>query len=266
MLFADRLVVVRGGGDLGTGAVYRLHTAGFPVVVLELAEPLAIRREVAVSTAVDTGAAEVDGMAARLVSSVAEATAVATTGVIAVLVAPELPPGLVPYAIVDARLAKQPLDTRRGQASVVVGLGPGFIAARDCDAVVETRRGHDLGRVLWSGRAAADTGVPGTVGGESARRVVRAPLTGSVDWEVAIGDRVEAGAALGRVNGATVSTEIPGVVRGLIAPGRTVAAGIKIADIDPRADAAACFSISDKALAVGGGVVEAVLTLLGTTG
>jgi xanthine dehydrogenase accessory factor len=263
MLFADRLVVVRGGGDMGTGAVFRLHKAGFPVVVLELAEPLSIRREVAVSTAVDTGAMAVDGMVARLVASAGEAVAVAATGVIAVLVAPELPPDLAPYAIVDARLAKQPLDTRRGRAPVVVGLGPGLTAGLECDAVVETQRGHDLGRVLWSGRAAPNTGVPGTVGGESARRVVRAPEAGSVGWEVAIGDRVEAGATLGLLNAVAVHSEISGVVRGLIAPGRTVAAGTKIADIDPRADRLACFSISDKALAVGGGVVEAVLTSIG---
>ena len=262
MLFADRPVVLRGGGDLGTGAAFRLHKAGFPVVVLELPEPLAIRRTVAVSTAIDTGEIEVDGMAARRAGSIEHATEMAVAGTVAVLVAPEIPAGLERYAVVDARLAKQPLDTSRAQAPVVVGLGPGFTAGSDCHAVVETQRGHDLGRVLWSGRAAPNTGVPGVVGGESARRVIRASQSGAVEWDVSIGTPVAAGAVLGRVNGTPVRTEISGVVRGLIAGGRTVAAGTKIADVDPRAHRSACFSISDKALAIGGGVVEAVLTSL----
>ena len=266
MLFADRLVVVRGGGDLGTGAVFRLHRAGFPIVVLELPEPLAIRRTVAVSTAVDTGAIEVEGMLARRAGSIDQATDLAATGTVAVLVSPEIPARLGPYAVVDARLAKQALDTTRDQAPVVVGLGPGLTAGSDCHAVVETQRGHDLGRVLWSGSALPNTGVPGMVGGESARRVIRAARPGPVEWDVSIGVRVEADAVLGRVNGTPIHTEIAGVVRGLIADGRVVAAGTKIADVDPRADRSACFSISDKALAIGGGVVEAVLTPLSSSG
>ena len=266
MQFADRLVVVRGGGDLGTGAVFRLHKAGFPIVVLELPEPLAIRRTVAVSTAVDVGTIEVDGMFARRAESVEQATEIAAGGSVAVLVSPTIPAELEPYAVVDARLAKQPLDTARSQAPVVIGLGPGFTAGSECHAVVETQRGHDLGRVLWSGGAAPDTGVPGIVGGESARRVIRAPEAGSVEWEVEIGHPVEAGAVLGRVNDRPIQSEIGGVVRGLIAGGRTVATGTKIADVDPRADRSACFSISDKALAVGGGVLEAVLTPLSIIG
>lgn len=266
MLFADRLVVVRGGGDLGTGAVFRLRRAGFPVVVLELPAPLAIRRAVAVSSAVDDGRVEVEGMVAERAAESAEATERAASGVVPVLVSEELPAVLRPYAVVDARLAKRPLDTRRDQAPVVVALGPGFTAGTDCHAIVETKRGHDLGRVLWEGSAAPDTGVPGTVGGEASRRVIRAPVAGTVAWTSTIGDRVEPGILLGSVGEVPVATEIGGVVRGLIAPGRRVAAGVKIADVDPRAERAACFSISDKALAVGGGVVEAVLTALNRSG
>ena len=266
MRFADRPVVLRGGGDLGTGAAFRLHKAGFPVVVLELAEPLAIRRTVAVSTAIDSGHIEVDGMVARRADSVEGAIEMAESATVAVLVSPEIPAGLEPYAVVDARLAKQPLDTDRAQAPVVVGLGPGFIAGSHCHAVVETQRGHDLGRVLWSGTAAPNTGVPGAIGGESARRVIRASEPGMVEWDVSIGTQVTAGAVLGRVSGTPIPTEITGVVRGLIADRRTVVAGTKIADVDPRADRSACFSISDKALAIGGGVVEAVLTPLSVIG
>lgn len=262
MLFVDRLVVVRGGGDLGTGVVVRLRRAGFPVAVLELAEPLAIRRTVAVSSAVDVGRIEVEGTVAQAVGTVGEAVALASSGVVPVLISETLPGGLSRYAVVDARLAKRPLDTRPDQAELVVGLGPGFTAGANCHAVVETKRGHDLGRVLWQGSAAPDTGVPGTVGGETSRRVLRAPIDGVVAWARDIGDRVESGDLLGTVGEEQVRTEITGVVRGLIAPGRVVDAGRKIADVDPRADRAACFTISDKSLAVGGGVVEAVLTAI----
>lgn len=266
MLFPDRLVVVRGGGDLGTGAVFRLSRAGFPVVVLELAEPLAIRRAVAVSTAIDEGETTVEGVVARRVESAADAMELARSGIVPVVASDVLPTEGTIFAVVDARLAKKPLDTRADQAPVVVGLGPGFVVGEHCHAIVETQRGHDLGRVLWAGSAAPDTGTPGTVGNESSRRVIRAPISGPVAWDRAIGDGVEAGEILGSVSGEPVSTDIAGVVRGLIAPGRVVAAGTKIADVDPRADRSACFTISDKSLAVGGGVLEAVMTAMSRDG
>ncbi|MBT8217167.1 MAG: EF2563 family selenium-dependent molybdenum hydroxylase system protein [Acidimicrobiia bacterium] len=259
MLFGDHLVIVRGGGDLGTGVVYRLHRAGFPVVVLELAEPLTIRRTVAVSSAVADASITVEGMIARRVDSVADARALARTGEVAVLVSPALPPGADPAAVVDARLAKRNLDTTLEDAAFVVGLGPGFTAGTNCHAVVETARGHRLGRVLHHGSAAPNTGRPGSLGGATAERVVRAPGDGVVQWDVAIGDLVEPGRQLGHIAGEPIVSGIGGVVRGLIAEGMTVPAGLKIADIDPRGDPSACFEISDKALAVGGGVLEAVL-------
>lgn len=263
MLFRDHLVVIRGGGDLGTGAAFRLHEAGFPVVVLELAEPLAIRRAVAVSSALEAGEVIVEGLQARRADAPQEAAEIARAGPVAVLVSPGLPEGLdTRLAVVDARLAKRNLDTSIDQAPVVVGLGPGFTAGVDCHAVVETMRGHHLGRVFWAGSAAADTGEPGTLGGASGRRVVRVPHGGTVQWLVAIGDTVEAGQVIGQVAGTQITAGIGGVVRGLIAPGRDVVEGTKVADIDPRGDASACFEISDKALAVGGGVLAAVLTHL----
>jgi len=265
MLFGDQLIIVRGGGDLGTGVVSRLHRAGFPVVVLEIAEPLAIRRAVSFASAVDEGAITVEGTEAKLTDSVADALESARPGTVAVMVSPELPPELRGLAVVDARLAKRNIDTGIEQAPLVVGLGPGFTAGHDCHAVVETARGPHLGRVLWEGPALADTGVPGVVGGESSRRVIRATTAGRVRWSAQIGDIVEAGQLLGHIEDEPVTSAIGGVVRGLIAEGRAVSTALKIADIDPRAEVAACFEISDKALAVGGGVLEAILTHLNQT-
>ena len=263
MLFAAHLVVLRGGGDLGTGVAYRLHRAGFPVVVLELAQPLTIRRTVAVSTAVREGEITVEGMPARLAASEAEAADTATGGTVAVLVEEGIPEFPRPLSVlVDARLAKRNVGTTIDLAPLVVGLGPGFSAGRDCDAVVETKRGHRLGRVIWEGAPAPDTGIPGEVGGQSANRVIRAPAAGAVRWSVEIGDAVVAGQVIGRVGEAAVEASIGGVVRGLIADGYPAEPGLKLADIDSRGDAAVTLEISDKALAVGGGVLEAVLTWL----
>jgi xanthine dehydrogenase accessory factor len=263
MLFADHLIVLRGGGDLGTGVTYRLHLAGFPVVVLELAQPLTIRRTVAVSTAVQQDEITVEGMPARLTASEAEAADTAAAGTVAVLVEEGMPefPGPV-SVLVDARLAKRNVGTTIELAPLVVGLGPGFSAGRDCHAVVETKRGHHLGRVIWEGAAAPDTGIPGEVGGQSADRVIRAPVAGAARWSVEIGDSVAAGQVIGRVGEAAIEASIGGVVRGLIADGYPAEPGLKLADIDPRGDAAVTLEISDKALAVGGGVLEAVLTWL----
>lgn len=263
MLFGSHLVVVRGGGDLATGAVYRLHRAGFPIVVLELALPLTIRRTVSVSSAVTEGAFRVEGLTAVRVEMPKKAVEVAASGRIPVLVSPTLPRfPQRPSVIVDARLAKRNIDTTIEDARFVIGLGPGFIAGLDCHAVVETMRGHRLGRVIEEGSAVENTGMPGLIGGSSEGRVLRAVRSGSLVWQVAIGDQVDADQQLGVVDGTPVKTTIAGVVRGLLAEG-VVSPGLKIADIDPRSDDNACFEISDKSLAVGGGVLEAVLAWLG---
>ena len=257
----ENLVVVRGGGDLGTGTAWRLSRAGFPVVVLEIPRPLTVRRTVAFSTAVTEGSIVVENVEAVLVDTPNDAIG-ATAGAVAVLVSETIPHFPTPVSIVvDARLAKKPLDTTRGMAPFVVGLGPGFVAGDNCDAVVETNRGHHLGRVLWEGAAEADTGVPGPVGGESSGRVVRAAADGSVEWDVEIGELVTAQQTLGRIDEGSVAAPIAGVVRGLIAPG-PVRNGLKIGDIDPRAHLSTWFEISDKSLSVAGGVLEAVMTWL----
>lgn len=262
MLFGDRLVVLRGGGDLATGVAFRLHRAGFPVIILELAKPLTVRRPVAFSTAVDADRVSVEGITGLRVDTLEAAIRTARDGVVPVLVSPSLPE-VAASVVVDARMAKRRDDTTIGDAPLVVALGPGFTAGIDCDAVVETMRGPRLGRVIWQGAAAANTGVPGMLGGRSRQRVLRTEIGGTVGWKVAIGDLVQAGRDLGTVDGEPIVATVDGVVRGLIAPGREVAPGVKIGDIDPRGDLAACFEISDKALAVGGGVVEAVFTWLG---
>jgi xanthine dehydrogenase accessory factor len=162
-------------------------------------------------------------------------------------------------------MAKRNLGTDMSQAPLVIALGPGFDAGVNCHAVIETQRGHDLGRVIWSGSAHADTGIPGAVNGRDVNRVLRAPAAGRVEWLREIGDLVTTGELLGTVAGNVVPSPFDGVVRGLIASGSEVTAGLKIGDVDPRAERRACFTISDKALAVGGGVLEAILTWMNRT-
>lgn len=256
-------VVVKGGGDLGTGVAWRLHRCGFRVLVTETARPTVIRRAVAFASAVYEGAVVVDGVTARLVEDDAGIAAAWTAGEIPVLVDPEgaVVQRLQPDVVVDAILAKRNLGARITDAPVVVALGPGFTAGVDCHAVVETNRGHDLGRVLLEGSAEPNTGVPGPVGGESARRVLRAPAEGVFRAACAIGDHIQTGEAAAYVNDAPVRSRLDGVVRGLLHDGLPAHSGMKVGDVDPRGVAAHCFTISDKALALGGGVVEAILYL-----
>ena len=258
------LVVVRGGGDLGSGVVWRLRRVGFPVVVLELERPLTVRRTVAFSSAVTEGAVAIDGIEGIRVDSATSALDVAQAGSVGVMVAPDIPTFPVPLSVlVDARLAKRKLDTTRDQAPLVVALGPGFDAGMDCDVVVETMRGHRLGRVMWEGPAAANTGVPGEIGGTSTERVLRAGRDGALRWDVTFGDIVEQEQVVGWIDDEAVRAQISGTVRGLLLPGH-VTAGLKIGDIDPRFDPASIHQISDKALSIGGGVLEAVLVWLGS--
>ena len=253
--------MLRGGGDLATGVAWQLTRQGWPVVVLELSDPLAVRRTVSLSTAVTEGEIIVQAMRGVLVESPDEALATAPSGDVAVLVAQELAQlgSIRPDVVVDARMAKRNIDTSIDDAESVVALGPGFTAGVDCHAVVETMRGPDLGRVLRSGSAQPDTGQPAEIAGRTSERVLRAPVAGPVSWEVAIGDVVSEGQQLGRVGRVAVRAPFDGVVRGAIRDGMGVRAGLKISDVDPRGDRSACWEISDKALAVGGGVLEAVL-------
>jgi xanthine dehydrogenase accessory factor len=263
------LVVVRGAGDLATGCILRLVRAGFKVAVLETARPSAIRRTVCLSEAMYEGTAEVEDIRAVRVGSLEELRAALARpgGPVPLLDDPAagVLAQLQPLALVDAIIAKRNLGTRIGMAEVVVALGPGFEAGVDADAVVETNRGHDLGRVLLRGRAEPDTGTPGLVAGLGRERVLHAPVAGVVENLKRIGDLVKAGEpvlALAGPAGRTVLAGVcDGMLWGLIRPGYQAQAGLKVADIDPRGRREHCFTVSDKALAVAGGVLEAILGL-----
>jgi xanthine dehydrogenase accessory factor len=281
------LALIRGGGDLGTGVALRLHRAGWRVVIIELAQPLVIRRTVAFASAVFDGSIEVEGTVGRSVSPDQLAASWAD-GEIPVIVDPDRTrtAQLDPLAVIDAIMAKFNTGTRIGDAPIVVALGPGFTAGVDCHAVVETQRGHHLGRVYYRGAAQPDSGTPGSVGGQDAQRVVRAPVDGIFYAQRKIGDRLTAGEPIGRLvavdgspaasaagrpaaidpapslPGIVVKTSIAGILRGVLRDGLRIAARTKIADVDPRGAAEYCFTVSDKSWAVGGGALEAVLYLM----
>lgn len=260
----EHLVIVKGAGDLASGVAYRLFRSGFPVIMTELPQPTVVRRTVAFAQAVFDGCTAVEGVSARLVRTAHEALAVAGARDVAVLVDPEAAcvAELRPAVLVDGIMAKRNTGTRCDDAPVVVGLGPGFRAGADVHAVVETDRGHRLGRVILCGEAEPDTGVPAVIGGHGADRVLRAPAGGIFRGLRDIGDRVTAGEVLGHVDGAAIPGPFDGYLRGLIHTGVPVRKGMKVGDVDPRATREHCFTISDKALAIGGGVLEAVLFLL----
>ena len=263
-LVRGSLVAVRGAGDLGTGCIVRLVRSGFRVVALEFARPTAIRRTVSLSEAMYDGNACVEGVGAVRCERVPRTWAPGDP--VPLLEDPEcrsLATGeFSPVALVDAIVAKRNLGTSLGMAPVVVALGPGFTAGVDAHAVVETNRGHDLGRVILRGSAEADTGVPGLVGGKGRERVIRAPVAGAVTPLCAIGDLVKAGEPVLSIQGVEVHAAVGGVVRGLIRAGFEVPVGFKVADVDPRCVREACFSVSDKARAIAGGVLEAILMLV----
>lgn len=257
------LVLIRGGGDLSTGVAFRLWRAGFDVVVTEVAEPLAVRRLVALAEAVYAGEAEIEGeLKGVRIDNASEARSVLRSGRIPVLVDPDLScrEVLQPVAVVDGRMRKRPPEGAWAASPIVIGLGPGFTAGRDCHAVVETNRGHHMGRVYWKGQAEADTGIPETVGGHDVDRVLRAPCDGILTAEVHLAEPVKAGSHLARVGDGLVTAPFDGVLRGMVHDGVHVSGGMKIGDLDPRGVPDFCRQISDKSLAVGGGVLEALLT------
>jgi xanthine dehydrogenase accessory factor len=256
------VVVVKGGGDLASGVIARLVRIGRPVIVTELPQPTFVRRTVSFGAAIYEGEIIIEELAARRVSSPDEALATLAAGAIPVLADPDgaVIRRLHPGAVVDAIMAKYSTGTTLEDAPQVIALGPGFTAGVDCHAVVETNRGHNLGRVLWQGGAEPNTGVPGEIGGKSRERVLRAPAAGHLMPQVEIGATVTAGTVIATVAGKAVTAPFSGVLRGLLHPAVAVTAGMKIGDLDPRAAPIHCFTISDKALAIGGGVVEALLT------
>ena len=260
-------IIVRGGGDLATGTIHRLWAAGFPVLVLETDHPAAIRRQVAICEAVYEGSTMVEGMEAVLIKDTAEAKKVIDTGKVPLIVDPDGASitALKPDVVVDAILAKKNLGTNRSMAPLTIGLGPGFTAGEDVDIVIETMRGHNLGRIIREGSAIPNTGIPGNIGGFAAERVIHAGEKGILYNVHKIGDIVEQGEKIAYIVNEdenvrySVTATIPGIIRGLIRDGYPVTKGFKIADIDPRkSELSNCFTISDKARCIAGSVLEAV--------
>jgi xanthine dehydrogenase accessory factor len=249
---------------MATGVAVRLYRANFKrILILETDSPLAVRRQVSFCEAIHENSMTVEGIEAVRILGLDEIYAAWGAGRIAVLVDPaaESVKNCRPDVLIDAILAKRNLGTAITAAPLVITLGPGFRAGVDCHIVVETNRGHDLGRLISSGSAEANTGIPGSIAGHSKERVLRAPADGVFITDRRIGDLVQSGDTIGQVGCITVSAQIGGILRGLIRPGRSVRKGLKIGDIDPRGEAAYCSTVSEKARALGGAVLEAILSV-----
>ena len=255
------LALIRGAGDLATGIALRLWRSGIRVVLTGLERPTAIRRTVAFSEAIVYGETTVEDVTARPAANADEARALLAQGIVPVLADPGCAcrEALAPDALVDAILAKRNLGTRITDAPVVVGVGPGFTVGIDCHAAVETMRGHTLGRALYTGSPLPNTGIPGLIGGRSGERVLRAPADGIFEPRMEIGQLVQEGEIAATVNGKPMRCTLTGCLRGLLQGGLQVHEGMKCGDIDPRGQQANCFTASDKATAIGGGVLEALL-------
>lgn len=262
------LVIVKGAGDLATGTAYRLFKCGLEVIMTEINNPLVVRRTVAFAEAVYSEIVTVEGITARHAETIEHAVEILKKKTIPVLVDPAavVVGTLRPMVVVDAIMAKHNLSTKITDAPLVIGLGPGFTAGMDVDAVVETCRGHRLGRAIYKGSAAPNSGVPGEIMGYTKERLLCAPADGVVKPVCYIGEQVEKGDVVARVGENPIVAEIHGIIRGMIKSGTWVTGGTKIGDIDPRCNQTECFSISDKALAVGGGVVEVVFNYLSERG
>ena len=261
----NEFIIVRGGGDLATGTIHKLWGAGFSVIVLETNYPSAIRRQVAVSEAVYEGTVTVEGLTAQKAESLEQMNEILKAGNVPVVIDPEGKwiEELKPMAVVDAILAKKNLGTNRSMAPLTIALGPGFVAGEDVDCVIETMRGHNLGRIIRRGTAVPNTGIPGNVGGFTKERVIHAQTGGILYNRHQIGDYVQQNEEIAVIAGVDgeypVRATISGLLRGLIRDGFPVTQGFKIADIDPRKEEYDnCFTISDKARCIAGGVLEAV--------
>jgi len=256
------VILIKGAGEMATGVASRLFRANFRnILMLETAAPLAIRRRVSFCEAIHEHTMAVEGIEAVKVYEEYEVLEAWGAGKIAVRVDPkgESIRQFKPEVLVGATIAKRNLGTSIADASLVIALGPGFVAGKDCHVIVETNRGHNLGRLITKGTAEANTGIPGNIGGFAKERVLRSPADGLFIIEKQIGDAVRKGQVIGRVGSAEVAAEIDGMLRGLIRPSFPVTVGLKIGDIDPRGNGDYCDTISDKARALGGAVLEALL-------
>lgn len=261
----NAIIIVRGGGDMATAVIHRLWRAGFRVLVLETDRPSAIRRQVAVSEAGYDGSATVEGMTAVRVDALTACDALWDSGCVPLFVDPcgNAIRAMKPAVVIDAMIAKRNLGTHMDMAPLTIALGPGFAAGRDVHAVIETMRGHNLGRIIREGSAQPNTGIPGRIGGYAQERVIHAPHAGVIRHIHAIGDYVNQGESIAVIVNDEGEHQVPasisGLIRGLIREGYDVPKGFKIADIDPRREEYAnCFTISDKARCIAGSVLELV--------
>lgn len=260
---ADPLIIVRGAGDIASGTIHRLHCAGFRLLALETAAPLAIRRTVSFAEAVYAGSQTVEEVTARLAPDLKALAAIWQGGEIPLLVDPQATAiGLLrPFAVIDAILAKKNLGTHRAMAPLTIGLGPGFYAGSDVHVVIETARGHNLGRLIHAGSASANTGVPGEIGGYTSERVLYADRDGILSIIRDIGSTVACQETIATIDGHPVKAKIGGTVRGMLRGGIHVTQCCKLADIDPRPTCLTAWStISDKARCISGSVLEAVVS------
>ena len=248
---------------MATGVACRLHRSGFRrILMLETVFPLAVRREVSFCEAIHDGRKLVEGIEAVRIDDGTGLTNAWESEMIGLLVDPkgDTVRRVQPDILIDATIAKRNLGLAITDAPLVIALGPGFTAGKDCHIVVETNRGHNLGRLISTGAAEPNTGIPGNIGGFTKERVLRSPSNGLFTSEIKIGDQVAKGEVIGQVGTEAVTASIDGILRGLIRPGSHVTAGLKIGDIDPRGDPAYCYTISEKARALGGAVLEAILS------
>ena len=260
-MFND-IVIVRGGGDLASGTIQKLYRSGFKVLVLEVPKPTSIRRDVSFGEAVYKREVEIEGIRAIHVDSLCEIENAWRDKKVPVIIDEEgkYIKVIKPKIVVDAIIAKKNMGTTKDMADITIALGPGFTAGEDVDVVIETSRGHNLGRLIFHGQAAKDTGIPGTIMGYSKERVIYSPCAGIMKNVLDIGDVVEKDEVIAYIGGAPVKATIPGLLRGILRNGSTVAEKFKIADIDPRlSEKTNCYTISDKARSIAGGVLEAIL-------
>ncbi len=263
MMPVDNLkVLIRGGGELASGVAHRLHQSHFKVCLIETDHPQAVRRGVSFCEAVYEGEKTLEGVTCKLLNRVDKITDAWQKGVIPLVVDPENKTKDVinPDVEIDAIIAKENLGTRITDAPLVIGLGPGFSAGKDVHVVIETNRGHNLGRIIMRGEAESDTGIPGAIGGFAKERVWHAPVAGLFTTQKKIGDRVAAGDVVALVDTTPVKTEIGGMIRGLLRNNTRVRKGMKLGDIDPRGIEEYCYTISDKSRTISGGVLQAIMT------
>jgi len=256
------IILIRGAGEMASGVAHRLHQSHFKVCMVEIVHPIAVRREVSFCEAVYEGTKEVEGVQSKLISELEEIESAWEGGDIPILIDPDgvkTRRFLKPDVLIDAIMAKKNLGTHIKDAPLVIGLGPGFNAGKDVHVVIETNRGHDLGRMILKGAAEPDTGLPGNIAGYTIERLLRTMKKGLFHPQKSIGDRVTKGSVVAVVDDFPVIARINGVVRGLIREGVEVKKGMKVGDVDPRGKREPCFTISDKARSIAGGVLEAIL-------